>query len=344
MERIKYIPLKKRISWGSIIAGVVTVFAISILLSILASSIGLLQFDPQSSDPASGIGTTIGVITVLSLILSMAAGGFVAGKLAGADGIIHGFIVWATTMILAVVFMAMLTVGTVKMVGNILGSVTSMAGNVLSGVGSVVEGAGSGVANVAEGLFGDIDFSGDTDSKEVRQDIRQALKKSGVKELQPEYLNSQMKMVKSDFDKSVKKLVTNPNDAETIINGFLDRLSNRTEGITQNIDRDDLTRAIANNSSLSKAEVDKAADEYIELIDKAKVQGQEQIENLKQNIEEAKQELQALKQKALEETDKASNAAGRAGMISFFALLIGAGICGAASFFGAKMTQERYEV
>jgi len=344
MERIRVTPIIKRISWGSIIAGVVTVFAISILLSILATSISLFQFDPQSSEPVSGIGTTIGIFTVISLILSLAAGGFVVGKLAGTDGIIHGFIVWATTMIAAVIFMAFLTVGTVRMAGNILGSVTSMAGNVLSGVGSVVEGSGSAIGDVAQGIFGDMDFSGETDNQQVRQDIRQALRKSGVKELQPEYLNKQMKSVKSDFDRSIKKLATNPNDADAIINNFLDRLSNRTEGIAQNIDRDDLTRAIANNSNLSKAEVDKAADEYIELIDKARTQGQEQIENLKQNIENAKQEIEVMKQKALEEADKASNAAGRAAMISFFALLIGGGICAGAGFFGAKMTRERYEV
>ena len=344
MERVKFTTIRKRISWGSIMAGVITVLAISILLSILASSIGLFQFDPQSSEPTSGIGTTVGIFTVVSLILSLAAGGFVVGKLAGVDGMIHGFIVWATTMIVAVVFMAFLAVGTVRMAGNILGSVTSMAGQVLSGVGSVVEGSVSGVAKGADYLLGDIDFSGDTDPKEVRQDIRQALRKSGVKELQPEYLQGQMKMVKSDFDKSVKKLATHPKEAESIINGFLDRLSTRADGIAKNIDRDDLTKAIANNSNLSKAEVGRAADEYMELIDKARVEGREQIESLQQNIQEAKQEMEMMKQKALEEAERASNAAARAGLVSFFALLVGAGICAVAGFYGARTTREGYEV
>ena len=35
------IELKKRVSWGSVFGGVVTVLAVSILLSVLGSSIGL---------------------------------------------------------------------------------------------------------------------------------------------------------------------------------------------------------------------------------------------------------------------------------------------------------------
>ena len=84
--------LKKRVSWGSVFGGVVTVLAVSILLSVLGSSIGLFMFDPFADNPVSGIGTTVGIGTALALIVSMVAGGFVAGKLAGVDGLIHGFL------------------------------------------------------------------------------------------------------------------------------------------------------------------------------------------------------------------------------------------------------------
>ena len=91
--------LKKRVSWGSVFGGVVTVLAVSILLSVLGSSIGLFMFDPFADNPVSGIGTTVGIGTAVALIVSMIAGGFVAGKLAGVDGLIHGFLVWGTTLI-----------------------------------------------------------------------------------------------------------------------------------------------------------------------------------------------------------------------------------------------------
>ena len=40
-------------SWGSVFGGVMTVLAISVLLSILNSSIGLFMFDPLSDHPVA---------------------------------------------------------------------------------------------------------------------------------------------------------------------------------------------------------------------------------------------------------------------------------------------------
>lgn len=343
METIKVRDFRrKRVSWGSIIAGVVTVFAVSILLSILGSSIGLFMFDPQSSDPTAGIGTTIGIWTVISLLISLAAGGLVAGKLAGTDGIIHGFLVWATTTIATVIMLVCLTVGTVKMTLNILGSISSVAGNVITNVTSAV---GSGVSNLGEQVqeVFDFDFSGNVDKKEVRQDVRQALRKSGVKEFQPEYLEREMNNIKSDFNRTLKKLATQPNDAETIINDFVEKVKTRTENAFKDVDRNDLSKAIANNSNMSKAEVDRVTDEYLQLINNARKQAKEQVENLEDSIEQAKNNLEEMKQEALKEADKASSAAASSALISFFALLAGAALCSFAGSYGSKKTHEGYE-
>lgn len=99
MKKLSFAGLKGRVSWGSVFGGVMTVLAISVLLSILNSSIGLFMFDPLSDHPVAGIGTAVGIGSAIILVAGMAAGGFVAGKLAGMDGMIHGFLVWATTLI-----------------------------------------------------------------------------------------------------------------------------------------------------------------------------------------------------------------------------------------------------
>lgn len=340
MERVKSTTLKRRVSWGSIIGGVITVLGISILLAILTSSIGLFMFDPQSENPGSGIGTAVGIITVISLLISLCAGGFVAGKLAGADGIIHGFLVWATTLLVTVIMLVSLAAGAVRMTGNILGSVSSMAGNVLSGAGSVVEGGFSMLSDDADGIFGNIDFTGEYNQNEIRQDVRQALRRSGVKEFQPEYLERQSRAVKNDLDKTVRRIIANPMNAEAIINGFADRLKNRMDNFAQNVNREDIERAISNNTNLTRAEAEETVDQYIYMYDQAR----EQLANLDQSIEQAKQEWQVMKQNALEAADKATNAAGRSALISFFALLIGAGICAVAGHYGTRTTKEGYEV
>ena len=147
MKKLSFAGLKGRVSWGSVFGGVMTVLAISVLLSILNSSIGLFMFDPLSDHPVAGIGTAVGIGSAIILVAGMAAGGFVAGKLAGMDGMIHGFLVWATTLIVAVVLGIFLAVGAAKMTVNTLGAVSSVTGSVLSGTGDTV---GNGVAALSE--------------------------------------------------------------------------------------------------------------------------------------------------------------------------------------------------
>lgn len=154
MEKLSFAELKGRVSWGSVFGGVMTVLAISVLLSILSSSIGLFMFDPLSDHPVSGIGTVVGIGSAVILVAGMVAGGFVAGKLAGADGIIHGFLVWATTLIVAVVLGGLLAAGAAKMTANALGAVSSVTGSVLSGAGNAVENGVSALSEDAKELFG----------------------------------------------------------------------------------------------------------------------------------------------------------------------------------------------
>lgn len=331
---------RSRISWGSVFAGVVTVLAISLLFSVLVTSIGFFQFDPLSEKPTSGIGTTVGIISGLSLLISLAAGGFVAGKLAGADGMIHGFMVWGTTLIVTLMLLISLASGAVKLSANVLGSVSSAVGSVFSGVGSAVGGGLSGLADEVEAIFSDVNLEESIDQKELSSDLKKALKKSGIEELQPEYLHNQMNAVKSDLQATVKKLVKNPKNADQTLNEFLDRLSTRSDKVFGDIDRDELTKAIANNTDMSKAEVEKAVDEYEEILNNSIAEGKEQIENLKQTLSQAKQDWEELKVKTLEEVDNASNAAGKSTLISFFALIIGGAVAVYAGAYGVGKTKE----
>ena len=298
--------LKKRVSWGSVFGGVVTVLAVSILLSVLGSSIGLFMFDPFADNPVSGIGTTVGIGTAVALIVSMIAGGFVAGKLAGVDGLIHGFLVWGTTPI----------------------------------VGSGV----SALSDQAKELFGGIDFKVDLKDGEIPKDIRAVLAKSKVKELQPDYLQKQLENVKTDLGKSVKKAIASPEDADEILKNFLTRLKEQTNNWAKSIDRNDLAKALANNTNMSKAEADKAIKQYTEIMRKASTEADKQIRNLEQSLEKATQEWQEVKQNTLEAADKAADAAARSALISFFALLIGAVLCCLAGAYGSRKTQERIDI
>ena len=133
-----------------------------------------------------------------------------------------------------------------------------MAGGVISGTGSVVGGGVSALSDQAKELFGEIDFKVDLKHGELPKDIRAVLVKSKVKELQPDYLQKQLEGVKADFGKSVKKAIASPQDADEIFKDFLARVKEQTNKLAKSIDRNDLAKALANNTDMSKAEADKA--------------------------------------------------------------------------------------
>lgn len=344
MKKLSFAELKGRVSWGSVFGGVMTVLAISVLLSILNSSIGLFMFDPLSGHPASGIGTAVGIGSAVILITGMAAGGFVAGKLAGMDGMIHGFLVWATTLIVAVVLGVFLAAGAVKMTANALGAVSSVTGSVLSGTGNAVGSGISTLSEKAEEVFGKIDFNATLKEENIPQNIRAALVKSNVKELHPDYLKKQLEEVKDDLSKSVKTIVASPQDTDEAVNDFLERLKQRAENLSQNIDRNDLAKAIANNTNMSKAEADKTVEQYMNLIDNARIEAGKQMDNLEANLQKAVQEWKEIKHKALVAADKVTDAAARSALISFFAILFGAVLCCATGAYGSRKTQERVDI
>ena len=337
MKKLSFAELKGRVSWGSVLGGVMTVLAISVLLSILNSSIGLFMLNPLSEHPASGIGTAVGIGSAVILVAGMTAGGFVAGKLAGMDGIIHGFLVWATTLIVAVILGIFLAVGTAKMTANALGAVSSVTGSVLSGAGDAVGSGVSALSEEAKELFGKIDFNTVLKEGDMPQNIRTALAKS-------DYLKKQLEEVKEDLSKSIKTIVASPQEADETVNDFLKRLKQRTEKLNQNIDRNDLAKAIANNTNLSKPEADKMVEQYMNLIDNTRLEAAKQIDNLEASLQKAAQEWKEIKHKALVAADKATDAAARSALISFFAILFGAVLCCAAGAYGSRKTQERVDI
>lgn len=116
---------RKNISWGAVIAGVVTFLALTILLSLITAALGLGMADLTSNNPGEGVGVATGISSVITLAIALAGGGYVAGLLAGRAGLIHGFLTWATSLLVIVVLAGAL-------VGNILGAAGTVVGGVTS--------------------------------------------------------------------------------------------------------------------------------------------------------------------------------------------------------------------
>ncbi|CPR18174.1 CAP-Gly protein [Brenneria goodwinii] len=333
--------LAKKISWGSIIGGVVTVLAVSLLLSTLGTSLGFSMVDPLSDEPVNGAGTTVLIWSAISIIISLAAGAFIAGRLAAMDGLIHGFLVWATSLIVAAILGSALLGGAMKATGNALGSVASLTGNVISGAGSAVGGGLQGIANMGGRAFDNLNLDTSLQPEAMSNEVAAALRKSNIASLQPEYMQTQLEGAKAEIGEAIKAIAINPKSSDEIIQTLTDKLKKRGEALSKDVDRDSLTKALSDNTSMTQEEVNKTVDNLIEAKNKTVQVANQRLNDIEANIEQAKQQYAELKQQAREEAAAAASALAHAALWSFFALLIGAVVSALAGLWGVK-TCNRY--
>lgn len=95
-------PVRNRVQWGPIIAGVLTSIATLLILSVLGLAIGASAFEPR--DAGESIGTGAAIWGALSAIVAFFLGGWVAAKTAAVggpgSGMINGLMVGATILAL----------------------------------------------------------------------------------------------------------------------------------------------------------------------------------------------------------------------------------------------------
>ncbi|MFL9915922.1 hypothetical protein PQR75_11135 [Paraburkholderia fungorum] len=111
-----------RISWGSVIAGVILSLTVYLILSVLGAAIGMSALSPLSRpNPLEGFGFGSGAYLVVMTVIAVFIGSYFAGRCAPVLGWLHGLLAWAV-MILLVVYGAT----------SLLGSAVSAAGSVAS--------------------------------------------------------------------------------------------------------------------------------------------------------------------------------------------------------------------
>ena len=142
-----------QVSWGAVIAGAIVAVAIGLMLNALGAGIGATTVDVSAGTTPSassfGIGAAIWVL--VSNLIGLAVGGYVAARLSGTadntDGTLHGLTVWGTTFLISAVLL-----------GNLVAGVASTAVRGASSiVGGVAQGAGSVASTVGQQAAGRVD-------------------------------------------------------------------------------------------------------------------------------------------------------------------------------------------
>ncbi|KAA2212441.1 hypothetical protein F0Q34_15440 [Pseudoroseomonas oryzae] len=137
-------------SWGAVLAGTAIAVVVGAGLNILGVAVGANLVDAAARDTpdAATFGIGGGVWMVVSHLIGLGLGAYVAARLSGTsdrtDGLLHGLAMWATATILAGMLLGSLASSALHTAGSTLSGVF---GGAASGVGSLASAAGGEVAD-----------------------------------------------------------------------------------------------------------------------------------------------------------------------------------------------------
>src|SRR5437588_3688039 len=85
-----------RISWGAVFAGAIIALATQLVLTLIGVAIGLATLSPATGESPSGnaLGAGAGIWLVVSSLISLFLGGYIAGRLGGT---LKGWLIGQTT-------------------------------------------------------------------------------------------------------------------------------------------------------------------------------------------------------------------------------------------------------
>lgn len=300
----------RRISWGSVLAGVTVALMVQVLLNLLLLGLGFTTVDPATEqNPFAGVGTGAVVGLILVNLLALFAGGVVAGRLAGAprtfEALMHGLLVWALLTLLSFFLLT-------SAVGRVFNGVTSAVGQGFSLIGQGV----SAVAPEAAQAVQDQLEAQNVSLEGLRQEARDLLADTEVVEGEGSVAGEAQEAAEAAGETAVD-VARNPQQAAREIDSLLTRLASSTETITDSAERQDLVEALRENSNLSQEEAETTVDGWL------------------QTLEEGRQQLEQVQAALTEAAETATDALGTAALWAFVALVLGAAVAAVGGYVGS---------
>jgi hypothetical protein len=121
------------VRWGPIFSGLVIAIGTQLVLSALGAAIGLSNI-ANSGAPrsiAGGVGTGVGIWSIISLLISLGLGGWVTARACGTmnrnTALLNGAILWATTLTIGSWLLANGVAGTFGVVAANAGAAINQA-------------------------------------------------------------------------------------------------------------------------------------------------------------------------------------------------------------------------
>ncbi len=267
-HNLRVVPITTRLSWGAIFAGLLVATALQLVFAVFGSAIGLAAWDTDSGR-ALGIGAAIWA--VVSLLIALYIGGGTTGRLAGVltrkDGILHGILVWATSLLFAV--------------WMISGGVSALAGATFSVFGNVAGAAAGAVTSAVGAAAGQ---SGGIDLQNVRAEVEQLLRQTGAPALNPD-------SIAAAAERAGQTATQTPASNADVANEIAEMVRTRAGAV----DREAMINVIVARTGRSRAEAERIADRVVSLQQAAS----SQIDTLKARVGETAEDVAGTTSSAL---------------------------------------------
>ena len=248
----------KRVSWGAIFAGVVIALVLQLALSILGLGIGASTINPVTEqNPMAGFGTGAGIWFIITILISLFAGGWVAGRLAGmpraVDSLLHGTLTWGLATLLLFYFLT-------STVGAIIGGTFRTLGAGLSAAGSGVAAVAPDIANAAQNQM---EKSGvKFDLSLLRSEIEKTLKQTNKPALQPGAIENKAGDIVNQTEDAASDAASDPANSDSEVSALLERIQQRGAATIDAADSEALVNVVMARTGKTRPEAQATVASY----------------------------------------------------------------------------------
>lgn len=311
---------RKGISWRAIFAGTVTVLSVMLVLNLIGLAIGLGSIEPtEESNPLSGLGTGALIWWIVSSLIALFLGGFVAARVgvsfSNKSGIVQGIMTWALYTFISTWLLT-------SAIGSIISGVGNLVGGVLSTAGNVIE---NQVGPVIQDQIRDLDIS----LEQARQEFYALLEDTERRELQPERIEERAGEVATEAETRAEQAARQPGRADQEINAIFEKARNEVENTFEALDRDALVNVLVERTDMSRAEAERTVDRYIAQYEQLRVRAERFLERAGEQANQTAEDV--------------AEAVADAALYLAIALILGILAAAGGGFLGVSNLRDDYE-
>lgn len=276
------LPLKG-ISWSAVFVGVIAALIVHILLALLGTAIGATTIDPQQEQNLfQHLGTGALVWTSLNMLVAIAVGSYVSGRLAHQEGALHGLLMFGVSTIIMLWL-------TILLASSLIGGVFGIIGSSTNALSQSISAFAPSVTNMVKDKLQENDINLDD-----LQNALQTMLSQSKPELQQDV----------NMHEQTKNIARNPKHTDADIDNWVRGVINHHYDTLPNDTLPTVDRNVLKN--IIKARTSKNDQEVEQIVNQAEQSYQKAMQKFQQLKHQAEQKVRDAAKQAAEITAKMS--------------------------------------